>query len=127
MEAPPSSDRRRGFRHIACFPGIVEHPNMESEKDTAMISDLSETGALLLLHGPDTKVGEELRLELHVIIDSDATRIVTGRVIRLEPLPDARASFWTYQAAVEFHETLTFDAAEIASLEKRRALLAKSR
>jgi hypothetical protein len=127
MEAPPSSDRRRGFRHLACFPGLLDRPEQEPDKNTAMISDLSEGGALLLLHGPDVKLGEELRLELHVVLDSDEARWVTGRVIRIEPLPDARASFWTYQAGIEFHETITWSAIEVESLEKRRALLAKSR
>ena len=120
---PPSSDRRRGFRHIACFPGLLE--GAEADKKTAMISDLSETGALLLVYGPAVRVDEELRLELHIVTNSDAARTVTGRVVRIEPLPPARASLWSHQAAVEFHETLTFNEAEVESLAKRKAILTK--
>lgn len=127
MEGPPSSNRRRGFRYLACFPGLVETAQAETEKATAMISDLSDTGALLLLHGPDVTVGENLRLELHIVIGSDEARHTTGRVVRVEPLPLTRATFWTHQAAIEFHETLAFSQVELDSLEKRKAQLAKGR
>jgi hypothetical protein len=127
MEPPPSSDRRRGFRFLACFPGLVESQAAQTEKTTAMISDLSETGALVLLHGPDVTIGENLRLELHILIGSDEARYTTGRVVRVEPLPQTRATFWTHQAAIEFHEVLAFTTTELDSLEKRKAQLAKGR
>jgi hypothetical protein len=124
-DSAPPSERRRGTRHVARFPGVVEPP--ESEKMTAMISDLSETGALLLVRLPESKVGDELRIELHILFDSDDTHVVSGRVVRVEPLPDSRTGLWTHQLAVQFQESIAFTPAEIESLEKRKALLEKRR
>jgi hypothetical protein len=121
-EAPPSSDRRRAARRIACFPSFVERGDA---KVTAMIADLAETGTRLLMQNPDLKVGEELRLELHILIDDDAVRGVSGRVVRAEPLPDARASLWTHEIGVEFHETFPLSVAEVDALEKREAPFGK--
>ena len=123
-DAPPSSDRRRAVRRLACFPGLIAHAD-DAEKVTAMISDLAETGTLLLMRSPDLKVGDELRLELHVMLEGDATRSANGRVVRVEPLPDERFSLWTHQVGVEFHERLPLSAAEIESLEKRQGPFGK--
>ncbi len=124
-EAPPSSDRRRAIRHVACFPGHVERSENDA-KITAMISDLAETGTLLLLRKPDFRIGDEVRLELHVMLDGDATRIATGRVVRIEPLPETRSYLWTHQVGVDFHERLALSAAEIEALEKRQAPFGKN-
>lgn len=125
MSEGPPSERRRGVRHIACFPGIVE--DEDAAKRTAMISDLSEVGASLLTRGAPVGVGEVLQLELHVLFDSDEVRLAAGRVVRVAPLPDARSSFWTHQVAVEFDERLAFTPAEVDALEKRKAMLRKKR
>jgi Tfp pilus assembly protein PilZ len=121
-DSPPSSDRRRAARHIACFPSFVER---DEARVTAMIADLAETGTRLFLQQPDLKMGDEVRLELHVMLDSDTTRVVTGRIVRIEPLPTDRASLWTHEIGVEFHETMPLSPAEIASLEKREAPFSK--
>ena len=123
-EAPPSSDRRRAVRHIACFPSLIELPR-EDEKVTAMISDLAETGTRLLLRNPGLDVGDELRLELHVLLEGGEPRVARGRVVRVELLPDDRVSLWTHEVGVDFHERLPLGADEIAALEKRQALFGK--
>jgi hypothetical protein len=123
-EAPPSSDRRRAARRVACFPSFVEH-DTASGKITAMIADLAETGARLLLQHPDLKLGDELRLELHIMMDSDAARTVGAKVVRIEPLADDRISLWTHQVGVEFHETMPLSTAEIAALDEREAPFGK--
>ena len=41
------SERRIGVRHFACFPAHVERPG--GAKRTAMIHDLSVSGALLVV------------------------------------------------------------------------------
>jgi hypothetical protein len=120
-DAPPSSDRRRAARLLACFPSFVDG----EVKITAMIADLAETGTRLFLQNPDLKLGDELKLELHIMLDDDSFRTVGGRVVRIEPLPPERASLWTHEVGVEFHETLPLSAAEIASLEKREAPFGK--
>ncbi len=123
-EAPPSSDRRRAMRHVACFPTHVERPDekhdSEDDKITALISDLAETGTLLLMRKPGFKIGDELRLELHVLLEGPETRIVTGRVVRLEPLPDERAYLWTHQVGVDFHERIELTPDEIEAMAKRQ-------
>ncbi len=124
-DSAPPSERRRAERHIARFPGVVE-PS-ESEKMTAMISDLSESGALLLVRAPAARVGDVLGIELHILFDSDEARTVSGHVVRIEPLPDSRTGLWTHQLAVQFQQPITFSAPEIASIEKRKALLEKRR
>jgi Tfp pilus assembly protein PilZ len=121
-DAPPSSDRRRASRHIACFPSFVER---DAARVTAMIADLAETGTRLFLQQPDFKLGDEVRLELHVLLDDDTGRVVTGHIVRIEPLPDDRASLWTHEIGVEFHETMPLSAAELDSLAKREAPFGK--
>ncbi len=130
---PPSSDRRRAVRHVACFPSYVAHESsrppagdasaakQEEEKITAMISDLAETGTLLLVRGPEFRVGDQLRLELHLMLDKTvAPRSATGHVVRVELLPEERTSLWTHQVGVEFHDKLELSPAEIDALDKRQ-------
>jgi len=121
-EAPPSSDRRRAARIVACFPSYVDH---NKEKLTAMIADLAETGTRLFLREPELKVGEELRLELHISLDDAQVRNITGRVVRIELLPPERSSLWTHEVGVEFDETLRLGPAEVEALEKREAPFGK--
>lgn len=107
------------MRRLACFPSVVEIPS-EGEKVTAMIADLAETGTRLLMQNPELAIGDELRLELHVLLEGGDPRVIGGRVVRVERLPDNRVSLWTHQVGVEFHETLPLGPAEIDALEKRQ-------
>ena len=123
----PESDRRRGLRHLACFPAFIERGGDES-KTIAMIGDLAEGGARLLLRKPDLKVTDAVRLELHVALDDTAPpRIAVGQVLRVEPLPDDRASLWTHEVGVEFHEPIELSADEVEALEKRQEPFGKRR
>lgn len=125
-DAPPSSDRRRALRRVACFPGYVERA--DEERIVAMIADLAETGTLLLLRNPAFEIGDEIRLELHVMLDEkEGMRAATGHVVRLEPLPDDRASLWTHQVGVEFTEKLELSAEEVDALLKRQIPFGKKR
>jgi len=90
-----------------------------------MIADVAESGALLLLRTPDWKVGDTLRIDLYLELDTKQPRNVSGHVVRIEPLPDERTSLWTHQVAVEFAEPITLNAAEIESLEKRQVPFGK--
>jgi hypothetical protein len=113
------------MRRIACFPAFVEQKGDVDHKITAMISDLAETGTKILMRHPEFAVGDDLRLELHVLLDESAMRAVGGRVVRIEALPDDRASLWTHEVGVEFHEIFTLDQAEIDALEKRQVPFGK--
>lgn len=123
-DAPPSSDRRRAVRHLACFPTEVEH-SPQNEKMIAMIADLAETGTRLLMRGAELSVGDELRLELHVLLEGGEPKIARGRVVRVDPLPDERISLWTHQVGVEFHELVPLGAEELEALEKRQVPFGK--
>ena len=119
-DAPPSSDRRRAVRRVACFPGLVERGGDDTQT-TAMIADLAESGALLLLRKPDWQVDDTLRLELFIALDDDKEpRIAMGQVVRIQPLPDERVSLWTHQVGVEFHTPIELSDEEIEALEKRQ-------
>lgn len=112
------SERRIGVRHFACFPAHVERP--DGAKRTAMIHDLSVSGAMLvvstLLH-----VDDRISLTLYVTGDPDSpSRATRARVVRVEPLEPAARGLWTHRAAVQFDEPLTDFEEEIKALAERQ-------
>lgn len=117
---PPSSDRRRAERHLACFPAAVRRP--DGAERTAMLRDLSVTGALLLIH-TELAVGDHVVLELHLSEDLEQTRRATGRVVRVVPLAEDEIGMWLEKVAIEFDGALTIYAEEIAALNERLARL----
>jgi hypothetical protein len=54
-----------------------------------------------------------------VLLDEGATRAAGGKVVRITELPDERASLWTHEVGVDFHETFSLDQSEIDALVKR--------
>ena len=115
------SDRRHGARHLACFPGFVERDAEHHGRAVAMIADLAEGGARLLLRKPELHLEDEVRLELHIGLEDDAPpRVATGKVVRVQPMPDDRASLWTHEVGVAFHETISLGADEVEALDKRQ-------
>jgi hypothetical protein len=114
-------ERRRAVRHVACFPTQVER--VDDKKATAMIADLSASGTRILLRNPGWQLGDELRLELYILSEIEQPRYATGRIVRIEPLPDAQAWLWTHTVGVEFHQPITLSASEVDALEKRKATL----
>lgn len=108
---------------MVCFPSTVEHAS--TGKLTTLIADVGEGGALLYARNPDLRVDDELGLELHVALGGGEPRLATGRVVRVEPLPEERVSLWTHQVGVEFHEKITLSQAEIEALLARQIPYAK--
>jgi hypothetical protein len=98
------SERRAGYRHLACFPAYVERP--DGEKRTSMIHDLSVTGALLLVR-TRLAVGDQVGLQLFIAGDVDAARFAVGRVVRIELLGREAIGLWTHRIAVHFEQPLT--------------------
>lgn len=117
------ADRRHDVRHVACFPGVVELGD-EHDKTIAMIADVAAGGARLLLRRPDLRVDETVRLELHISLEG-APRVAMGRVVRVESLPESRASLWTHEAGVEFEAPLPLTQEETDALAKREELFGK--
>jgi hypothetical protein len=111
------SERRLGYRHLACFPAYVERP--DGEKRTAMIHDLSVTGALLLVR-TELNVDDSVRLELFVTGDPSESRVAVARVVRVERLGPMADTPWSHRIAVQFDEPLADYAPQIEALAKRQ-------
>jgi hypothetical protein len=115
------SERRIGVRHFACFPAHVQRP--DGSKRTAMMHDLSETGALLVIR-TQLEVGDRVSLELYVHGDPDSpTRATPARVVRVEPLEPAAVGPWSHRVAVQFDDPLTDFQDEIKALAERQRKL----
>jgi len=115
------SERRIGVRHFACFPAHIERTG--DVKRTAMIHDLSITGALLVVNAR-LAVGDVVSLELHVSGDADArTRSTHARIVRVEPLEPAARGIWSHRVAVQFGEPLDDFEPEIKELGERQRKL----
>jgi hypothetical protein len=101
MDDPRGRERRRGKRHLACFP-IREHAPDEQRPRSGMIRELSVTGAQILTR-TKREIGTELSLSLY--LDEGAAPRETGaRVVRIEPARDA--GIWSWVTVVEFHQPL---------------------
>ena len=112
------SERRIGVRHFACFPAHVQQP--DGKKRTAMIHDLSVSGALLVVRAA-LEVGDDVSLQLYVTADLDSpTRATSGKVVRVEPLGPKAVGLWSHRVAVKFDEELTDFEGEILALEERQ-------
>lgn len=97
-------DRRESERHLACFPAFVEEMGTEGEPRSALIHDLSVTGALLLTRAK-LDVGDDVKLMLH--LEGDKTPLaVSAKVVRVERRTSEMAHPWTRNVAVQFEEAM---------------------
>jgi hypothetical protein len=95
----------------------LERP--DGEQRPALVHDLSETGAMLLVRS--NKVFLEDQVALHLLVpDADQqTRVVHGLVVRVEELSPRDSGPWLRRVAVRFHEPLQMYAAEIEGFRQR--------
>jgi hypothetical protein len=110
MTAPAGRDRRRGARHLACFP--VQERVADAKPRTAMIRELSVVGAQILTQ-TKREPGTELSLSLYVEEGRDP-RDVRAKVIRCERRENG--GVWPYLVVVEFHEKLSDLESEIKAM-----------
>lgn len=94
----------------------------DGEQRPALVHDLSESGALLLVR--TTKIGMDdevtLRLEdLPAGATGEETRVAQGVVVRVEELSPGDSGPWLRRVAVRFHEPLPMYAAEIEGFRRR--------
>ena len=121
---PPASDsltpseRRLGYRYLSCFPAYLQREG--DGPRAAMIHDLSESGALLLVR-TTLAIDDTVRLSLFFTGDMETSRDVVARVVRIEKLDDPFAGPWSCRVAVQFDEELQGVNGEIAALAKRQA------
>ena len=113
------SERRGDFRHFACFPAHLE--TGEGIQRTALIRDLSVSGALLLTRAK-LAIGDTVRLALYLKEGMDPI-LTTGRVVREERRAMEVAHPWTKAVAVQFEVPIPEMEEEAIALADRQAAL----
>jgi len=104
------SERRRGTRHLACFP--VQERVHDNKPYTGMIRELSVVGAQILTQ-THREVGTDLELSLY-LDEQRPPREVETRVVRSERRTDG--GVWSYLTVVEFKQPLVDLESEIKSV-----------
>jgi len=107
-------DRRRGARHLACFP--IQERIGDAKPRTAMIRELSVVGAQILTQ-TKREPGTELSLSLY-LEEGAEPRDVTSKVVRCERRTDG--GVWPYLTVVEFLAPLTELETEIKELAEQQ-------
>lgn len=120
IDAGPPSDRRAGTRHLACFAAEIQMERWNGAR-TAVIRDLSVTGALLLT-GAKVQVGDQVALNLYIVGD-DAMHTVNGKIVRCERRDPTTAGLWPYSVGVQFDEPLHELEEQIKEVAARQAAL----
>ena len=115
--AHASSDRRSGDRYLACTMASLERP--DGEQRPALVHDLSESGALLLVRTTKIAIEDEVALHLHAVQAGDTSRITQGIVVRVEELSPGDAGPWMRRVAVRFREPLQMVPSEIEGFRRR--------
>ncbi|MDI1449226.1 PilZ domain-containing protein [Polyangium sp. 6x1] len=116
----PASDRRTALRHTAVFPAHVDTGN--GNKRTAVIRDLSVSGALLLTRAR-VKIGDEVTLSLYLTGDPNQCREVKGRVVRDERRSVEVSDIWPYAVAIHFNEPFEDIEPAVKALAEKQASL----
>jgi len=119
-DSSPPSDRRAGTRHLACFAAELQMERWNGAR-TAVIRDLSVTGALLLT-GARVQVGEEVSLNLYIRGD-EQMHTVAGRIVRMERRDPATAGLWPFSVGVHFDAPLSDLEDQIKEVAARQAAL----
>ena len=115
-----ASERRGDPRHLACFPAHLETDG--GQQRTALIRDLSISGALLLTRAKIT-VGDTVRLSLYLKEGMEPV-FTTARVVRHERRASELAHPWTKAVAVQFDEPMAALELEAMALAEKQAALA---
>ncbi|WP_170319307.1 PilZ domain-containing protein [Polyangium spumosum] len=116
----PASDRRTALRHSAVFPAHVDTGN--GNKRTAVIRDLSVSGALLLTRAR-VKIGDEVTLSLYLTGDPNQAQEVKGRVVRDERRSVEVSDIWPYAVAIRFNEPFEAIEPDVKALAEKQANL----
>ena len=114
---PPPSNRRSGDRYLACALASLERP--DGEQRSALIHDLSESGALLLVRSTHVFIDDRVVVHLPVNEVGQMPRVLQGLVVRVEELKAGEAGPWLRRVAVRFDEPLHMYATEIEGFRRR--------
>jgi hypothetical protein len=111
---PQSSNRRTGDRYLACTMAGLERS--DGEQRPALVYDLSESGALILIRTTKIAVDDEVALSLYT---REPTRTARGAVVRVEALTPGESGPWLRRVAIRFREPLLMYPAEIDEFRRR--------
>jgi hypothetical protein len=114
----PGSERRTATRHQAFVPAHVDTGN--GQKRTAMIKDLSVSGALLLTRAR-VKPDDEVTLSLYLTGDPNVARIVKGRVVRDERRSIEVSDIWPFAVAIRFDEPFSEIEPDVKAIAEKQA------
>jgi hypothetical protein len=103
----------------------LERP--DGEQRSALIHDLSESGALLLVRTTHISTNDQVIVHLPVNESGQIPRILHGTVVRVEKLNAGDAGPWLRRVAVRFDEPLHMYAAEIEGFRRRAQRLGIAR
>lgn len=120
-ETKTGAERREAVRYLTCYPFNIQKGDKGETGDVeiAVIQDLSERGAYLLLVS-ETHVGARVKLHLD-FGDEPGEVTVEGRVLRVERRSPEVADLWHYGAAVQFLDVDDGLALKIGALAKQVA------
>ncbi len=113
----PASDRRAGGRYLACTMAAIVRA--DGEQRPALVHDLSESGALILVRTTKVGMGDEITLRVFVGEHSQEERVAQGRVVRVENVSPADSGPWLRRVGVQFAEPLTMEPTEIETFRRR--------
>jgi hypothetical protein len=118
-ETEDAEERRRDFRHLACFPAHLHGgPGVAR---SALIRDLSVSGALLLTRARFNS-GDSIELSLYLDDRAEAYK-VAGHIVRSARRTGELAHPWTMSLGVRFDRPLTDLEPQIKALATRQAAL----
>jgi c-di-GMP-binding flagellar brake protein YcgR len=115
-DSVPPSERRIGARYLACYPASIVRP--DGQERQSLIRDISVSGVLLLVNTAKLIVGDVIQLRLFITSDVSAFHSTSGRVVRVEELPEGSLP-WTRRVAVQFDEVLEKYADDIDAFKER--------
>lgn len=115
-DSVPPSERRTGARYLACYPASIVRP--DGQERQSLIRDISVSGVLLLVNTAKLKPDDVIQLRLFISDDFSTFRPASGRVVRVETLPEGSLP-WTHRVAVQFDELLVNYSEEIDAFKER--------
>ena len=90
------------------------------QKRTAVIKDLSVSGALLLTRAR-VKPGDEVTLSLYLTGDPNVAREVKGHVVRDERRSLEVSDIWPFAVAIRFHEPFEEIEPDVRAIAEKQA------
>jgi hypothetical protein len=112
------ANKRQAERHLACF--AAQLAKEDGKQRTAVIRDLSVTGALILTRARMT-VGETLTLELYLTPEMDEKHTTGCKVVRVEELEPGASGLWSRIVGVQFDAPLSHLEAQIKQIADAQA------